>query len=97
MSHDRPKPILLGLSSLDKVAGFDRGALTLIGGRASMGKSAFFLEAACRLSEQGLRTDVFSLEMNGAQLSARLISRQFAKRNHEAGNIGGMNIKKPTA
>ena len=94
MAPDRPTTISIGLPSLDKIAGFDRGALTIIAGRASMGKSAFFLEAACRVSEAGLRADVFSLEMNAAQLSARIISRQIAKQTHERSNVGGISYNR---
>ena len=78
-SPDRPAKIDTGYAALDKVAGFARGGITLIGGRASMGKSAFLIECAFNAARRGLRVDLFSMEMNRAQIAARAISSHMAR------------------
>jgi len=56
--------------------GFTPGDLIIIGGQASMGKSAF---AGClikRMAEKGTGSLMFSLEMSGKQIFNRIISQE---------------------
>jgi replicative DNA helicase len=62
-----------GLADLDrKVRGFQRGELTLIGGRPGSGKTILSLGLARRLAAAGSGTIYFSLEMSVRSLGARL-------------------------
>lgn len=78
-SPDRPSKIKTGFGPLDMKTGFARGSITLVGGRASMGKSAFLIEAAFNAARRGLRVDLFSMEMNRQQIAARAISSHMAR------------------
>tara|TARA_R110002012_G_scaffold148639_1_gene307536 strand:+ start:1103 stop:2476 length:1374 start_codon:yes stop_codon:yes gene_type:complete len=78
-SPDRPAKIKTGFGPLDMKTGFARGSITLVGGRASMGKSAFLIEAAFNAARRGLRVDLFSMEMNRQQIAARAISSHMAR------------------
>lgn len=78
-SPDRPAKIKIGYEALDIKTGFARGSITLVGGRASMGKSAFLIEAAFNAARRGLRVDLFSMEMNRQQIAARAISSHMAR------------------
>ena len=87
---DRPLKIETGFTALDRVAGFARGGLTLLGGRASMGKSALMIEAAFNAARRGLRVDLFSLEMGREQIAARAISSQMARDSLASGLISSI-------
>ena len=76
---DRPATIATGFDTLDRIAQLPRGGITLLGGRASMGKSALFIEMAFNAARRGLRVDLFSMEMNRQQIAARAISSAIAR------------------
>jgi len=64
-----------GFRDLDsKTAGLQPGDLIIVAGRPSMGKTAFALNIAEHVAvENGLPVAVFSMEMSGAQLTARIL------------------------
>ena len=64
-----------GFRDLDsKTAGLQPGDLVIVAGRPSMGKTAFALNIAEHVAvENGLPVAVFSMEMSGAQLTARIL------------------------
>ncbi len=78
-ANEAPLSISTGWQALDRISGFPRGGVTIIGGRASMGKSAFLIEAAFNAARRGLRVDLFSMEMDKTQIAARAISSQMAR------------------
>lgn len=51
------------------------GEEIVVAGRPGMGKSAFMLELAYRLGEQGIKTGFISLEMDSKQLMRRMCQR----------------------
>ena len=66
-----------GFFDLDKVTnGFQPGALVIVGGRTSMGKTAFALSIAQNAASAGKRVAIFSIEMTSNQLVQRLISME---------------------
>jgi replicative DNA helicase len=72
-------PSLLGIPTgwIDLDAdfrGYKKGNLIVIGGRPSMGKTAFALASAWRLAAQGHKVGFFSLEMSRDELILRLVS-----------------------
>lgn len=71
---DRPEKVKTGIESLDLMCGLPRGALTILGGRTSMGKSALAIQLAMNVASAGGRVDVFSMEMDKMQIAARAIS-----------------------
>lgn len=65
----------VGWQELDKLTlGFHRGDLIVVGGRTSVGKSAFATECIIRLTASGFKTAVFSLEMSKEQIRNRVSS-----------------------
>jgi replicative DNA helicase len=68
-----------GFKALDRVCRLDRGALTILAGKTSMGKSAFAVEVARRSATRGDNVYFLSLEMDGAQIAARMVSSQMAQ------------------
>jgi replicative DNA helicase len=62
-----------GIDSLDAVTrGLERGTLTVLGARPSMGKSSLAFQCnEHQAIEQGLKVAVFALEMSGEQMFAR--------------------------
>ncbi len=68
--------ITTGISKLDeKLGGYQRGIVTLVGGRPGMGKSSIALAAADAASEQDIGVHVFSFEDGEASYADRCISR----------------------
>lgn len=69
--------------NLDQImsGGFDTGSLTVIGALTSVGKTAFMLNMARKMAQQGKPIVFFSLEMTNNQLVYRLWS-QFSKDLH---------------
>ncbi len=67
-----------GFSGIDNVlAGMEKGDLVLIGARPGMGKTSFAMNIATNYSKKSKKAvAVFSLEMSGEQLAARLISSE---------------------
>src|SRR5215831_2509239 len=64
-----------GFDVHDKVLGrLRRGSITLVGGRPSMGKTAFMLRGALAQLEAGIQVYFFSLEMPRSDMIARLVS-----------------------
>ncbi len=58
----------------DRTAGLQPGDLIIVAGRPSMGKTAFALNVAEHVAvDNGLPVAVFSMEMSGMQLSARVL------------------------
>lgn len=74
LNPERPAMIDTGFQALDRIGRLPRGGLTLLGGRASMGKSALMIELAFNAARRGLRVDLFSMEMSKQQIAARAIS-----------------------
>ena len=71
----------LGLSTrlpiLDReTGGFFNGDLTILAARPSIGKSAFALELAARIAENGKRILIVSLEMTAKQIAHRFLNRE---------------------
>ncbi len=68
--------ISTGFSDLDNMtSGMHAGDLVIVAGRPSMGKTAFSLNIAENVAlSSGLPVFVFSMEMGGTQLAARLLS-----------------------
>lgn len=66
--------LLTGWKDLDRILlGLQRAELIVIGARTSMGKSAFAIEIAVRVSRAGWRVAIFSLEMITDQLYNRMM------------------------
>ena len=68
--------IITGIRPLDHVlgGGIHRGEITVVAGRAGMGKSAFMMKLmlnACH--EEAVKATVFSLEMSGDRYKTRLM------------------------
>lgn len=73
--NERLLGIPSGLIDLDALTGgFQRGALIIIGGRPSMGKTSLGLLAGLRAAQQGYKVGVLSMEMTARQLGLRLLS-----------------------
>lgn len=58
------------------LCGIGAGSLTIVGGRPSMGKSAFALALAHRVAKSGKRVAIFSIEMPQEQVVNRLMSSE---------------------
>lgn len=70
-----------GFGALDELTGgMHGGELIIIGARPSVGKTAFALNVGLKAAEQGMLTDIFSIEMTRKALIKRLIS-----------NVGNLN------
>ena len=68
-----------GLYDLDKLTdGFLKGALTVIAGRAGMGKTTTALQLAINLARQNKNVCYFSLEMTEVQLVKKIMARTIA-------------------
>ena len=66
-----------GFRLMDKILGNDRGiaeGITLIGGRSSLGKTAFALQMAMQMAQVGTPVLYISLEMSEANITARKLS-----------------------
>uniref|UniRef100_UPI00082F7438 replicative DNA helicase n=1 Tax=Alicyclobacillus kakegawensis TaxID=392012 RepID=UPI00082F7438 len=75
---------LTGWTDLDEMTlGFHRGDLIIVGGRTSVGKSAFATELVLRMQRVGTKVAVFSLEMSREQVQNRI-----------AANIAGVPLSK---
>jgi replicative DNA helicase len=71
------KPLRTGLRELDEIAlGLQPGDFLVIGGRTSMGKTAFVCELAQRYAEQGTRVGFFALEETRRQILRRMLARR---------------------
>jgi len=69
--------IKIGLNELDKAIAGLREGFYVIGGRPSMGKTAFALDIAVRLMQESKKyVGFFSLEMPTSQLINRLLARE---------------------
>lgn len=70
-----PDSIHTGFEALDAVLGdgLRRGQLCVVGARPSVGKSALLAQIALHAAKQGRKVLLFSPEMSGASLAARLI------------------------
>lgn len=63
-------------SKIDKImGGLQRGTLTVIGARPSVGKTTFSLNIAQNIASYGKKVIFFSLEMTSEQIINRLVSR----------------------
>jgi len=60
----------------DRFGGFQAGDYVIVGGRASMGKTALALTWAKNMASRGYNVAFFSVEMPEIQLSNRLIAQQ---------------------
>jgi len=64
-----------GWSDLDRMTlGFQRTDFIVVGARTSMGKSAFAIEVALRVSSFGYKVAIFSLEMTIEQIYNRMMA-----------------------
>lgn len=64
-----------GYKSIESITGgYRKGNMWIIGGRPSHGKTAFVLNSMYRGAKKGVRTLLFSLEMNEQQIVERLVS-----------------------
>lgn len=79
MDTDGPPLIPTGISSLDAMTGLERGGLTLIGGRASMGKSALASAIGHTVASNGFDVQFYMMEMSRRQLAARFLSMDLAQ------------------
>ena len=82
MEQGKTPAIASGYSYLDHVTGgMWPGELTMLAGRASMGKSTLALNIACNLLRHGLGVLVFSCEMGREQLLRNIIIHEGALNN----------------
>ncbi len=69
--------IASGIAALDeKICGFERGELSIIAARPSMGKTALALSISVNAARAGHRVLFQSLEMQNAQLGLRFLARK---------------------
>lgn len=74
--------MVTGFHDLDKLTfGWQRGDLIIVGGRTSVGKSAFAIENLVRVASRGYQVALFSMEMSAEQV-----------RNRIAANITGVGL-----
>lgn len=65
--------ILTGYPDLDiMLGGFEKGKMYVVGGRPSMGKTAYALNLALRIAKRGHTVMYFSLEMGASELVKRI-------------------------
>lgn len=69
----RPRGFHTGLSAVDALEPWRTSALTIVTGRASVGKTGLVLRAAWESARRGGRTAVFTADATGASLAARLL------------------------
>ena len=82
--------ITLGFKELDNCTGkLDRGDVTIIGARPSVGKSALALQICKNLVANNYKVGLYNLEMKNQQIYERLISAE--------SGIGLQRIRKATA
>jgi replicative DNA helicase len=75
--------MMTSITHLDNITkGFRRQDFIVLGGRTSMGKSAFEIELALRMTQNGYIGAIFSLEMSNMQIYNRM-----------AANIGQYNLE----
>ena len=76
-SNDRPSDLVMtGFADLDKLlSGIAPSALMIVGGRPSMGKTAFGLSVAANVAANELPVLIFSLEMSRAEITGRLLAQ----------------------
>ena len=68
-----------GLYDLDKMTdGFPRGSLSIIAGRAGMGKTTTAMQLAINLAKKDKKVCYFSLEMTEVQLVKKIMARTIA-------------------
>ena len=80
-----------GFTELDRrTGGFHPGELILLGADTRTGKSAFALQVLCQMAQRDIPVGIFSLEMNKAQLAARVLSR-LTRINGKKFRTGGFN------
>ncbi|MCI9120729.1 MAG: AAA family ATPase [Oscillibacter sp.] len=73
----RPRPLPTGFPRLDALLGGGLSpGLTVLGGSPGLGKSTFALQLAAGAAERGVPVLYFSLEMSGARLAAKALSRR---------------------
>lgn len=79
-----------GLTFLDKyTGGIHRGQLTTVGARTGIGKSAFTLQVAYNVAQQGYKVLYIPLEMTATETLERLLRQQQIIESEE-------NLEKPT-
>ncbi|MBX6361972.1 MAG: AAA family ATPase, partial [Acidobacterium ailaaui] len=67
--------LMTGLSDLDRITtGWHRTDFIVIGARTSIGKSAFLIDTVLRLTKNGYKCAIFSLEMSKKQIYNRMIA-----------------------
>lgn len=67
--------MMTGLAELDGITkGFKRTDFIVVGARTSIGKSAFIIEMALRLTKNGYKVAIYSLEMSKRQLYTRMMA-----------------------
>ena len=73
---DKPKDFIkTGIKSIDnKIMGFERGQLNVLGARPSLGKTALALNMLWNITLAGYPTTFFSLETGGNNIVERLVS-----------------------
>jgi replicative DNA helicase len=77
--------VTTGISSInDKITGYQRGALIIVGARPAMGKSSYALTGAVSIAkEDKLPVLIISLEMKADQLTQRLISHESGENSYK--------------
>lgn len=76
--ESRPKGLKCGLYELDdKMSGWHRGELTIVGARPSVGKTAFAMSVGlgCAMTE-GVPVGIFSMEMSKQEITRRFITME---------------------
>lgn len=69
------KTVNIGFELLDKdLGGLEGGDMIVIGARPAVGKTAFALQIASQMAEQGLNVALFNLEMTEKQIYERMVS-----------------------
>ena len=71
-------PVVTGFPSLDELlgGGLQRSDLIILAARPSLGKSTLALNMARNAADQGFSAALFSLEMSGEQIAARLLASE---------------------
>ena len=76
LTKESKQSISSGFTTLDRppIYGLDRGDLTIIAARPSMGKTAFALCSLLNTAKQGIPVAFYSLEMSKIQVVSRIMS-----------------------
>lgn len=88
-------PMPTGLAKLDRAAiGFRAGDFVVIGGRTSMGKTAFAVALSLRLAQRGIRVEYLSLEERREQIVRRAVANLTGVplRNLRSGHLAPSNL-----